>query len=76
MRTGWEYFFLRNSRNINIIDFRSILVCSILCDKSDDCSAFYYQNDSQTCELGLKGKAILKTLPSQSSITVHMKPGM
>ncbi len=47
-----------------------------MCERSDDCSAFHYQQDTQTCELGLKGKAVQTTSASQASISIYVKPGI
>jgi hypothetical protein len=54
---------------------RSSLVCSFSCLKSDDCSAFSFQKETQTCQLGVKGKSIPSLSATDVSTSIHKKPG-
>jgi hypothetical protein len=79
---------LTKQQTLNIVDtfwndsvftfqsiFRSPAACSFLCFKSDDCSAFSYKKETQTCQLGLKGRSIPALSPNDISTTIYTKPG-
>ncbi len=54
---------------------RSSIVCSLLCLKSEDCTAFNFQKETETCQLGLKGKSIPALSASDISTPIYTKPG-
>ncbi len=60
---------------IEKISFRSLLSCSVLCEKSNDCTAFSYQEKTQSCQLGVREKSVASTLTSSTSMLVYKKSG-
>ena len=56
--------------------FRSSVACSVLCFKSNDCTAFSYQKETQSCQLGLKGKSVPSVPTNDISTSIYTKPGL
>jgi hypothetical protein len=47
-----------------------------LCLKSEDCTAFSFQKETQNCQLGLKGKSIPSHSTSDVSTSIYTRPGL
>jgi hypothetical protein len=62
--------------DIKYLISRSSVVCSLMCLKSEDCTAFSFQKETETCQLGLKGKLMALLFESDISTTIYTRPGL
>ncbi len=55
--------------------YRSVIACTVLCEQSTTCTAVSFDESSNVCQLGLKGKSTLQTSNLQQSMSIFKRTG-